>query len=242
MSEREREVYLGVATGTRRVSVALGGAEGAGERSAFTIRGQLEPERWTELASDQLDLDHPHVLYACVAVPSGTTSKETEQIVRAGRSAGWDAILVVSTLLAGDRGPGERGAGDRRLGREPWRAVIQLDHEQSSVGFLRGDRLEGHDRVRAIPGREARELAVSLRCLFKDLADPGERLRAPVLVTGEADELERIGKRSVLRELEAIGLRRVEFELDPLGLARGAAAIAERTVRPRWRRLRRAQR
>jgi len=227
VSEREREVYLGVATGTRQISAAAG----SGERSAFTIRGQLEPERWTELTSDQLGLDAPHVIYACVAVPSGTTSKETERIVRAGRSAGWDAILVVSTLLAGDRG----------ASADPWRAAIQLDHDQSSVGFLRGDRLEGHDRVRAIPGREARELAVSLRCLFKDLAEPRERLRAPVLVTGEPDELERIGKRSLLRELEAIGLRRVEFELDPLRLARGAAAIAERTARPRWRRLRRAQ-
>jgi len=227
VSEREREVYLGVATGTRRVSAAAG----TGERSAFTIRGQLEPERWTELTSDQLALDDPHVLYACVAVPSGTTSKETERIVRAGRAAGWDAILVVSTLLAGDRGASP----------DPWRVVIHLDHEQSSVGFLRGDRLEGHDRVRAIPGREARELAVSLRCLFKDLADPRERLRGPVLVTGEQDELDRIGKRNVVRELEAIGLRRVDFDLDPLRLARGAALIAERTVRPRWRRLRRAQ-
>jgi hypothetical protein len=227
VSEREREIYLGVATGTRRISAS----SGTGERSAFTIRGQLDPERWTELTTDQLALEGPRVLYACVAVPSGTTSKETEQIVRAGRSAGWDAILVVSTLLAGDRG----GA------RDGWRAVIHLDHEQSSVGFLRGSRLEGHDRVRTIPGREARELAVSLRCLFKDLAEPRERLRAPVLVTGERDELERIGKRNVLSELEALGLRQVEFDLDPLRLARGAAAIAERTARPRWRRLRRAQ-
>lgn len=227
MSEPEQEVYLGVATGTRRISAAAG----SGERSAFTIRGQLEPERWTELTSDQLALDGAQVLYACVAVPSGTTSKETERIVRAGRSAGWDAILVVSTLLAGDGGRSQ----------DAWRAVIELDHDQSSVGFLRGRRLEGHDRVRAIPGREARELAVSLRCLFKDLAEPRERLRAPVLITGEQDELERIGKRNVLRELEAIGLRHVEFDLDPLRLARGAARIAERTARPRWRRLRRAQ-
>mgnify|MGYP003655948922 CR=1 FL=1 len=226
MSEREQEVYLGVATGTRRISASAG----RGERSAFTIRGQLEPERWAELTSDQLALDDSQVLYACVAVPSGTTSKETERIVRAGRAAGWDAILVVSTLLAGDRGPSP----------DPWRVVIQLDYDQSSVGFLRGD-LEGHDRVRAIPGREARELAVSLRCLFKDLADPGERLRAKVLVTGEQDELERIGKRSIVRELEAIGLRQIEFDLDPLRVARGAAVIAEGTARPRWRRLRRAQ-
>lgn len=225
--ERERSLYLGVSTATRRISAAFG----EGERSAFTIRGQLDPERWTELATDQLALEAPFALYACVAVPSGTTSKETERIVQAGRSAGWDAILVVSSLLAGDRGPGQ----------DEWRAVIHIDHDQSSVGFLRADRLEGHDRVRTIPGREARELAVSLRCLYKDLADPHERLRGPALVVGEREELARLGKRCLVRELESIGIREVEFDLDPHRLARGAAKIAERTARPRWRRLRRAQ-
>ncbi|MBL4846083.1 MAG: hypothetical protein JKY65_11195 [Planctomycetes bacterium] len=228
-NEREHTVFLGVSVGAQRISAF----SSEGERPAFSIEGELDPERWSELATDQLALDPPFAIYACVAVSSGTTGAETEEIVRAGRSAGWDAVLVVSSLLAARQG-GER---ERAL-----RPMVHVDHGISSVGFLRGERLEGHDRIRSIPGREAREIAVSLRCLFKELAESGERLRGGAVVVGEAEEIDRLGRRSLVRELEGLGIRQVEFDPDPYRLARGAMAIAAKTGRSRWRRLRRAQR
>jgi hypothetical protein len=226
--EREHAVFLGVSPGAQRIA-AFSNKE---ERPAFSIRGQLDPERWAELTTDQLALEPPFAIYACVAVPSGTTGQEIETIVRAGRSAGWDAVLVVSSLLAARPGRDRDAA---------WRAIVHVDHGISSVGFLRGERLEGHDWVRTIPGREAREIAVSLRCLFKELAD-GERLREVATVVGEAEEIDRVGRRALARELETLGVRGVDFDPDPYLLARGAMAIGEKTARARWRRLRRAQR
>ncbi|MGE0710648.1 MAG: hypothetical protein AB7N76_11655 [Planctomycetota bacterium] len=223
------KVYLGVHAGSRSVAVCSSN----GGRTSITSERLSGPEDWMELTTYGLHLPSPAALYACVAVSSGTSHERRQAIVRAGRDAGWDAIMVVNAVRAAAHG----------LDRDGLQAVVVVDGERSSVGICEGSRLQAHDHVSAVPGREARELAVSLRCLLK--ARPREDQRALVralVIAGDKDEIERVGRRRYEDELAALGAHDLSFELDPYLLARGAERIATSTERIQWRRLRRAQR
>ena len=88
---------------------------------------------------------------------------------------------------------------------------------------------------------EARELAVSLRCLLKPLP-PGERraLLQQVLVVGSEDALAAFGKREIEKELAGIGVRRIDFRYEAVDLARGVLLTAEQAPRSYWRRVARS--
>ena len=121
-------------------------------------------------------------------------------------------------------------------------SLVVVEDGLSSVGILRGTplRLLGDDRVRRIAGREAREVAVSLRCLLKQQSPEAvRRYLRRVLVVGEEAEIERIGRGQFVRELESLGAREVEFELDPFLVANGAMLLAQETGQQTWRRIRR---
>lgn len=229
-------VYLGVGLdgGTIHVATSLG------QRSAISSAGIAVAADWVELATYGIALPDAHTLLACVAVPSGYEPARRRAIVKAARQSGWDGVVLVKSLAAV-----RRSLRQREDPEAPGVAVVVVGPEVSSVGLHLGDGAAPieDDRVRPIPGREAREVAVSLRVLLK--ARPRSEQRAllkRVVVAGDSQEIERVGKRTFERELEALGARRVEFELDPYLIATGARLLAEETEPGVWRRLRKRAR
>lgn len=188
------------------------------------------------MATYGIPLPEKHSLLACIALPSGYPREERERIVSAARSAGWDGLLVVNSLHAAGRALKAREKEVSDL------ALVAVDSGVTSVGLLRAKPLGlvDHDPVHAISGREAREVAVSLRCMLKGLARERVRnLLKRVLVVGESGEIDRIGRRLFERELEGLGAQKVEFELEPFLIASGSVLIAQETEQQTWRRIRR---
>ena len=227
-----KDIYLGVALSDQGVRVV----SSLGQRSAITSERLRDPEDWVELATYGVPLPEDHRLLACVAVPSGYPSSGRDEILKAVRGAGWDAAMIVNAVHAAGRGVarGRRPAGDM--------AVVVVDGVVSSVGIVRGEPLGlmEHDSVHRIAGREAREVAVSLRCMLKPRGREEVRaLLKNVVVAGEMGEVDRVGRRLFERELEGLGAGHVTFELDPFLLAQGALRIAKEARGQTWRRIRR---
>jgi len=236
VSSGPQRVFLGVAPSGSTIHVV----SSLGQRSSISSDGMGAPEDWIELATYGLPLPEPHTLLACVAIPSGASRRERDAIVHGARQAGWDGVHLVSSLAAVRRATGV--PEDPGLGLP----LVVVEPGVSSVGIVGwpSERLIGDDRVRPIAGREAREVAVSLRCLLK--ARPRDELRPllrRVVVAGDLEEVERVGRRAYETELERLGVQRVEFDLDPYLVASGALRIAEETAPGAWRlRRRRLQR
>ncbi len=207
-----------------------------GQRHAITSERLRDPEDWVELATYGIPLPEDHRLLACVAVPSGYPAGKREEILKAARDAGWDAAMIVNAVRAA-------GRGLVRSGRETGdMALVVVDGSISSVGIVRGKPLGlmEHDPVHRIAGREAREVAVSLRCMLKQRGREEVRaLLKNVVVAGEIAEVDRVGRRLFEREFEALGAGHVTFELDPFLLAEGAVRIAKEARGQTWRRIRR---
>lgn len=224
-------IHLGVGITSRGVHVS----SSDGQRSAIGAEAPRPLEEWLELVTYGLQLPERHRLLACVALPSGLTDAERDRLVGAARNAGWDGVLLDSALHAAARAL-------VRVPRPEALAVLVVDPTVSSVGVLGGESLDllEDDPVHPIAGREARELAVSLRVLLK--ARPraqSRRLLERVVVTGDGTEVERIGRRRLRDELEGLGVEQVAFELDPFLVARGAQLIASETSVAAWQRVRR---
>jgi hypothetical protein len=93
------------------------------------------------------------------------------------------------------------------------------------------------DRVRPIAGREARELALSVRCLMK--GQPRSlvpTLLENVVIGGDREEIERIGRDAIRHELVRVGARCV-FAAEPYRIASGAQAIALALPPATWQKL-----
>ena len=227
-------MYLGVGVGNHSIHVT----SSLGQRSSITSDRVRAPQDWVELATYGISLPEDHRLLACVAVPSGGSREESNEIVSAARQANWDGVLLVSAVHAAARAIKERTVEEATL------TIVVVDSGVSSVGILSSHPLAvvDDDPVHPVAGREAREVAVSLRCLLKQRpkAELRELLRR-VLVTGDQEEVERIGRRLFERELEALGIQTVEFETDPFLVARGAELIAAETATQAWHRIRRAR-
>jgi hypothetical protein len=222
-------VYLGVGLcgGTIHIASSLG------QRSSISADGVGEAEDWVELATYGVPLPEARTLLACVAVPSGHAPERRRAIVKAARQSGWDGVVLVKSLAAARRALRERSPEGL--------AMIVVDPQVTSVGIHTGQGTAPveDDCVRPIPGREAREAAVSLRVLLKTRPrDEQRQLLRKVVVTGDAAEIARVGKRSFERELASLGVREVEFQLDPYLIAQGAKLLAEETEPSVWRRFR----
>jgi hypothetical protein len=230
------EVYLGVSLSEAAIRVSAS----TGQRSAITSAQLAAPGDWFELITYGLALPESHRLLGCVALPSGAPRETRDALTRAAREAGWDGLLVVSGVLAAGRALRSHACKEAEE-----LAVALVDQGLTSVGIVRGTppRLVQDDPVRSIGGREAREVAVSLRCLLK--ARPRAEVRGllqRVLVVGDEEEVQRIGRSAFVREIEGLGAREVSFELDPFLVAQGALELAKGTGPQTWRRLnRRAQ-
>ncbi|RMG16273.1 MAG: hypothetical protein D6731_06555 [Planctomycetota bacterium] len=227
------DVFFGLAVNARAVRVATS----LGQRSTIACEDLSRANEWIELAAYGVPLPEKHRILACIALPGNHPRSGRLDVLDAARAAGWDAVLVVNTLHAAGRGLRARSsAGEEDL------PLVVVDAALSSVGILRGRPLGllDHDAVHSIAGREAREVAVSLRILLKQR--PREVARAllrRVVVVGDGNEVERVGRRLYERELEALGAQQVDFDLDPFLIAQGALALAQETESQTWRRLRR---
>lgn len=226
-------VYLGIGLTDRSVRIV----SSTGQRSAITSEQARAPDDWVELATYGIPLPETHRLLACVATPSGYPQEGHDAILRATRAAGWDGAMIVNAVHAAGRAL----LTDTQRKRRDL-ALVVVDDSVSSVGIVRAEplRLTDHDPVHPIAGREAREVAVSLRCMLKPRKRETIRtLLEQVVVVGEAREIERVGQRQFERELERMGADRVRFDLEPFLVAQGAVLIAKETNGQTWRRIRR---
>lgn len=228
-------VLLGVSVTARAIHVV----SSTGHRTALSSDGFRAPSDWVELATYGMPLPERHEILACVSLPGGVRPQLGPELLVAAQDAGWSGARLISSAVAAARALRLTGW------EEDLAAVCVVDAETASVGIARTRQglLVGEDTVRAIPGREAREVAVSLRCLLKEQPrSVQQEVLRRVAVAGSADEVERIGARRFETELESLGARRVEFHLEPFFLAQGTGLIAQETESQAWRRLRRRPR
>lgn len=224
---------LGVSKESITLGVYVGGSsvESVSSRGHETVIGTQatqEPEAWLELILYGVSHDSGQELRGAFAFGSGVSRQLEFNLRRKARAAGFHMVLVVPATAAARAGlSGELG---------PQVPLIVLHPERSQLGV--GDRA---DWVRPIPGREARELAVSLRCLLKSVTPPERRehLRR-VVVVGSDELVDAYGRRSVEDELRGIGARKIEFRHEGFALARGALEIGQQTPRTLWKRVARA--
>jgi len=225
---------LGVSKESITLGVYVGGSsvESVSSRGHETVIGTQatqEPEAWLELILYGISHDSGQELRGAFAFGAGVSRKLEFNLRRKARAAGFHMVLVVPATAAA-----REGLSGEEL--DPQVPLIVLHPERSQLGV--GDRA---DWVRPIPGREARELAVSLRCLLKSLT-PGERrerLRR-VVVVGSDEIVDAYGRRTIEDELRGIGARKVEFRHEAFALARGALEVGRKTPRTLWRRVARS--
>src|SRR5581483_2789220 len=199
-----------------------------GQRVTISGTRAQDPGEWLELALYGLaGLNGP--VYATVAVPVAMPISERELIVRCGRSARFEGVFVCSSPHALARGV-ERHEGCVAIVVDPQSASVALVRQGASSGL-------DQDSVRPIAGREAREIAIAVRCLVKP--HPREtawKLMRNVVVAGDDVELDRIGRHAVVRELESIGAS-PWLATDPFLVAAGAERLAFEIDQDTWRRL-----
>jgi hypothetical protein len=222
---RDNATYLGIDITRGGVRVVASN----GQRSSIAGAQAPEPEGLLELALYGLSLPPERSVYACVAVPSGFPDDQAQKIARAAaRSALFDGVFLCPVTYAVARGVDASFAA----------VTVVIGSEASSVAIVRGElpTEEDQDTVRPILGREARELAISIRCLLKRYArEDARELLERTVVSGDPDEIERIRRSAIERELEAIGAR-IEFALDPFVAASGACTLARDLDDEAWRR------
>lgn len=203
------DVYRHHGVGSVRVAAS------SGQRVVIARCDLKDPAEWLDLALYGLTGVPVDVRVAvCTHVPM--TRDQRDAITKAGGRFG--SIAVHGSAYALTKGSK----------REEALAIVVGD-EGSSVAIVRGREPTAaeQDLVRPIARREARELAVSARCLLKTTPrDVVGRLLRSVVVSGDEDELERIGHKAILRELEALGAVAPTFTIDPFVVAEGAALIA----------------
>lgn len=221
---------LGVSKESITLGVYVGGSsvEAVSSRGHETVIGTQathEPDAWLELILYGISLDSGQELRGAFTFGAGASRELEFNLRRKARSAGFHMVLIVPATTAAREGlSGELEA------EVP---LIVLHPERSQLGV--GERF---DWVRPIAGREARELAVSLRCMLKSLspAQRRERLRR-VVVVGSEEVVDAFGRRAIEDELRGIGARKIEFRYESLSLARGALALGQQTPRTLWRRV-----
>lgn len=161
----------------------------------------------------------PPPLCAMIALPVGTDPETRDVLLRMAVGAGKCAFDSVQICTAPH-------ALARKLDVRR-RVAIVVDRIVSSVAIVgeSGAAFREVDSVRPIPGREARELAIAVRCLVKNKPP---RVRAGLLegvvVGGDPAEITRLGPTTLAAEFRQIGAR-LSFVDDPFAVAEGARAL-----------------
>jgi hypothetical protein len=217
-------LYVGIELAAQAIRVVAS----SGQRVTISGARAQDPNEWLELALYGLS-GAPSSIYAAVATSLGASPAERDAIIRATRTPRFDGVFVCSTPYALARG----------VDRQDSAVSIVVDRHASSIALVRGSaplRSE-QDVVRPIAGREAREIAIAVRCLVKPHPrDMARRLLRNTVVSGDENEIERIGRAGVVRELEAIGATPVVL-VDPFLVAAGAERLALELDHDTWRRL-----
>lgn len=116
----------------------------------------------------------------------------------------------------------------RGVGWQDSAVAVVVEREAISVAVIRGcppSHLE-IDTIHPAPTREAREIAVSVRCLLKAYPRGIARgLLGHVCVAGDEAEIDRIGKHAIAKELSAMGAT-IRFPGDSHVIAAGAERLA----------------
>jgi hypothetical protein len=217
-------LYVGIELAAAGIRVVAS----TGQRVTISGARSKDPAEWLELALYGL-AGINGLVYATVAVPVSMPIEEREEIVRSGRVARFEGVFVCSAPHALARGA-ERHDGC---------AGVVVDPEVTSVALVRSGASSGldQDSVRPIAGREAREIAITVRCLVKNHPkDLARRLLKNVIVTGDELELDRIGRHSITRELEGIGAT-PQLVPDSFIVAAGAERLAFEIDQETWHRL-----
>ena len=217
-------LYVGIELASAGIRVVAS----SGQRVTISGARSQDPGEWLELALYGLaGVNGP--VYATVAVPVTMPQEDRERIVRSGRGARFEGVFVCSTPHALARG----------AERQDGAIAVVVDPEATSVALVRSGASSGLDQdyVRPIAGREAREVAVTVRCLLKNHPRESQRrLLRCAIVTGDEMELDRIGRAALIRELEGIGAS-AQFVPDPFAVAAGAERLAFEIDQDTWLRL-----
>jgi len=211
----EDTTYLGIDLTSDSIRVAASN----GQRTAINGVRTDDWDARLELALYGLSLTPDRRVYACVAVPSLFPLEEARELgLAAARNISFEDVRISPVPLA----------TARAVGRSARAVSIVLDSMGTSVALVRASTAEPLDQdfIRPIAGREAREVAVSVRCLLKRHDRSAWRdFLASTIVAGDPGEIERIRRTSIERELETLGAR-VDFLLEPFAAAIGACHLA----------------
>jgi hypothetical protein len=217
-------LYVGIELATAGIRVV----SSTGQRVTISGARAPDPAEWLELALYGLaGVNGP--VYATVAVPVSTSQGEREAIARAGRGARFEGVFVCVSPHALARG----------VERPDACVAIVVDADATSIALIRSGASSALDQdfVRPIPGREARELAVSVRCLVKNHPrEVARRLLRSAVFAGDEMELDRIGRSAIERELHSVGAT-AQHAADPFIVAMGAERLAFEIDQDTWRRL-----
>lgn len=202
-------LYLGIEVFRQCGVNSIRAVASSGQRVAISHCNLEDHSEWLDL-----------VLYGLVGVPSDVraavcfsvpTSHELPKAIHGYKSV---AAHSPAYALALSRGLSEA------------LAIIVGDSASLVAVVGKGPTVE-QDTVRPVAHREARELAVSARCLLKAAPkDLAFRVKRSVVIAGDTDELDRIGRATVMRELVGIGAVAPEIVTDPFMIAEGAMQIA----------------
>src|SRR5437870_3969340 len=147
-------LYVGIELAAQVIRVV----SSSGQRVTISGARAQDPNEWLELALYGL-AGVPASLYATIAVPVASLAQEREAIVRAARSARFDGVFVCASPYALARG----------AERQESCVGVVIDALSTSIALVRGSAPNAVDQdvVRPIAGREAREIAIAVRCLVK---------------------------------------------------------------------------
>lgn len=219
-------VFVGIELTSQAIRVVAGCGR---QRSSVSGAGASAPQEWLELALYGLAVAPHRPLYAAIAVPAETSESAREEIVAAARTVRFAGAFVCPSPWALARGSERTEAA----------VAVVVDPRSSSIALVRGSAPlpQDQDRVRPIAGREARELAIAVRCLVKPHSrEVARALLRNIVVAGDEEELDRIGRRQIIRELEALP-GTAEIAADPFVAAAGAERLASELEADEWERL-----
>ena len=161
-----------------------------------------------------------------ISMPINLLREKGSEIAKAAKQNRFERVLTCSTCYS--------LAHSEALKNEV--VVIHVTPDVSSVaiiGFERPSTQQG-DFVRPIPGREAREIAVSLRCLLKPAsADRRRRLIENVILGGDTETIARLGADKLEKELWTLGVI-PRFIENVHAAAEGSLNIARRSQAQGW--------
>lgn len=190
-----------------------------GHRSMIT--GQFtDAEQWLGHLFYGITIPSESRISGAIALPVNVLRDHGQTIQRSAKKFRFERVMICSTCYALAQG----------MPISEDLVSIHVAPGVSSVGIVRraGPNPELEDFARAIAGREAREILVSLRCLLKSTGrEQRARLKENVIVGGDAQALELMGKERLKKELWTIGVV-PKFIDDAHASAVGALDLARR--------------